>query len=135
MTLYYGEAPSPSAFAIAWMESLGVPVSAERDEDTPLPSFVVNAVAGSDDRHLMTAIISVHTFADTPAAADALAWKAHYRWTSLTPGDTVTFVDGTTAQPGWPSCDQIPVYQPYRDPYIKRYYGRYRLPLRFRPTT
>lgn len=117
------------------MQPLGLPVGPESDEETAFPHYVLNAVAGSDDRHLMTAIISVHTFADKVATADEWAWKAHYRWTGLTPGDTVTFADGTVTQCGWPSCDQLPVFQPYRDPYIKRYYARYRLPLRFRPTT
>ncbi|BBZ09862.1 MULTISPECIES: hypothetical protein [Mycobacterium] len=137
MSLNYGTAPPPTQFGIGVLLPLGLPVAPMRDEETPLPSYVVNGIAGPDDKYILNAIISLHTFAkgNTPAEgvaiADEWAWKAHYRIIGLTPGDHVTLPNGTTAQPGWPKTDQMPVFQPYRDPFIMRYYARYVIPLRF----
>jgi hypothetical protein len=139
MSLNYGQPTSPTQFGIGLLTPLGLPVVPFRTEETPLPCYVLNAIAGSDDHYVMNAVISLHTFAkgntpeEGPAIAEGHAFTAHNKIISMAPGDVVTLPDGTTANAqGWPLTQQIPIFQPYRgDPYIARYYARYLIPLRF----
>lgn len=140
MTLNYGRPPNPEGFIIGALTSLGLPVGPERGEDTPLPCYVVTAVAGKSNRFILTATVSVHSFGrgNTPeegrAIASEAAWNADNALISLTPGDLITLPDNSTAG-AWVDCVMPPVFADYRDPYIKRYVGRYNAELRFTPTT
>lgn len=149
MSLDYGRAPSPTQFAIGMLTPVGLPVEPVRVPtgfgagDTPadvgLPCFLVNALTGNDDKFWLNAVISVHTLAkgNTPqegvAIADQWAWDAHYAIIGLTMGDVVTLPNGATAEVGGLGAEthQVPVLQPYDDPYIVRYYARYFVPFRF----
>ena len=139
MSLDYGTVPPPTQFGIGVLTPLGLPVEPERNEETALPSYVVNGITGTDDKYCLNAVVSVHTFAqgNSPqegfAIADKWAWAAHYKMIGLTMGDVVTLPNGTTAQciGLGPTTAQMPIYQPYRNPYIIRYYARYSIPLRF----
>jgi hypothetical protein len=139
VSLDYGTIAPPTQFAIGLWTPLGLPVGPDRDEDTGLPCYVANGIAGTDDKYLLHAVISLHTFAkgNTPdegfAIADKWAWAAHYKIAGLTMGDIVTLPNGDTAEVAGLGADtaQMPVFQPYRDPFIIRYYARYCIPLRF----
>ena len=139
MPLIYGQPANPEEFIIAKLKPLGLPVGPERNEDTPLPCYVVTAVASKSDRFLLCATVSVHTFAtDTPTAmaratASVAAWNADNLLISLTPGDTSTMSDGRHAG-AWVCPIQAPMFADYRDPFIRRYVARYDVELRFRPT-
>lgn len=143
MSLNYGAPVSPTQFGIGLLLPLGLPVVPFRTEETSLPCYVLNAIAGRDDKYVMDAVISVHTFAkgntpeEGPALAEGPAFAAHNKIISMAPGDVITLPNGmTAASQGWPETQQIPVFQPYHgDPYIARYYARYLIPLRFTFTT
>lgn len=134
MSLNYGRPPGPEAFIIAKLIPLALPVGPERDEETPLPCYVVTSVANKSDRHMLDATVSVHTFGTTRAAASDAAWNADELLLSQTPGDLVTMPDGRTAG-AWIDPHMPPTFADYRDPFIKRYVARYDALLRFTPTT
>lgn len=140
MTLNYGRPANPEAFVIGALMSLGLPVAVERDEEMALPCYQVTAVASKSDKRMLCATVSVHSFGkgNTPAEgraiASAAAWDADNTLLSLTPGDMVTLPDGTTAG-AWVMVISAPMFADYRDPYIKRYVGRYDVELRFNPTS
>lgn len=134
MSLYYGRPANPEAFIIGLLAPLGLPVAPERNEDVPLPSYLVTAVAGRSDRHLLCATVSVHSFAGSRADASAAAWNADNALLSTTPGDIVTMPDGTTAS-AWVDVVQPPVFAEYEDPYVRRYVARYQAMLRFTPAS
>ncbi|EID12934.1 hypothetical protein MXEN_12026 [Mycobacterium xenopi RIVM700367] len=144
MSLNYGTTPSPTQVGIGVLLPLGAAgVGPERPQpgagsgdsepDVALPYYLVNGIAGNDDKYWCNAIISVHTLAATIAECDEWAWKAHHQIISLTMGDIIRLPNGETATVSGlgPRTHQMPVYQPYEDPFIKRYYARYFLPLRF----
>lgn len=139
MSLHYGTVPPPTQFGIGLLTPLGLSVGPTRQELTSLPGYVVNGITGTDDKYMLEAIVSVHTFAEgnSPqegfAIADQWAWAAHYKIIGLTMGDVVTLPNGTTAQCVGlgPETKQMPVFQPYRANEIIRYYARYCIPLRF----
>lgn len=140
MTLDYGRPANPEEFIIAKLKPLGLFVGPERDEDDPLPGYVVTAVAGKSDRFLLCATVSVHSFAkDTDdamarAAASDAAWNADNLLISLTPSDVITMSDGRPAG-AWVDPITPPMFADYRDPFIRRYVARYDVELRFTPTT
>jgi len=139
VSIDWGTVPPPTQFAIGVLMPLNRPVASTREELTGMPGYVANGITGTSDRYILDAIISVHAFAqaNTPqeavAPADAAAWDAYYAFTRLTMGDVVTLPNGNTAEVCGlgPTVEQMPVFQPYRDPYIARYYARYCVPLRF----
>ncbi|MBZ4574703.1 hypothetical protein [Mycobacterium avium] len=139
MTLNYGRPARPEAFVIAKLIPLGLPVSPERDQETPLPCYVVTSVVNRSNRYLLEATVSVHTYArgttaeEGRAAASDAAWDADELLLSQTPGDLVTLADGRTAG-AWIDPHSPPTYADYRDPFIKRYVARYDALLRFQPT-
>lgn len=130
MTLNYGQPANPEAFVIGLLSPLGLPVGPERDESTPLPCYVVTAVAGKSNRYILCATVSVHSMATTRAAASQAAWDADNVLISVTPADPVTLPDGSTAA-AWVEPVMPPVWADYRDPFIKRYSARYTAELRF----
>lgn len=140
MTLNYGRPADPEEFIIAKLKPLGITVGPERDESTPLPCYVVTAVAGKSNRFMLCATVSVHSFAtDTEdamarAAASNAAWDADNLLISLTPSDVITMSDGRPAG-AWVDPVTPPMFADYRDPYIRRYVARYDVELRFTPTT
>jgi hypothetical protein len=139
MTINYGRPANPEEFIIAALKPLGIAVGPERDESTPLPCYVVTAVASKSNRFMLCATVSVHSFAkDTDeamarAAASNAAWDADSLLISLTPGDVFTMSDGRPAS-AWVCPIQPPMYADYRDPFIRRYVARYDAELRFTPT-
>lgn len=130
MTLNYGRPANPEAFVIAILESLGLPVGPERDPETGLPCYVVTVVAGHSDKYLLCATVSVHSFATTRAAASAAAWNADNALLSTTPWDKITLPDNSVASANV-NVHTPPIWADYRDPFIKRYVGRYDAQLRF----
>lgn len=140
MTLNYGRPANPEEFVISMLKPLGITVGPERDETTPLPCYVVTAVASKSDRFMLCATVSVHSFAtdtDTAmarAAASNAAWNADNLLISLTPTDAITMADGRPAS-AWVDPIQPPMYADYRDPYIRRYVARYHATLRFTATS
>ncbi len=133
MSLNYGLPANPEAFVIARLLPLGLPTGPERDEQTALPCYVVTAVAGKSDRFMLSATVSVHSYATTRADASTAAWNADNVLISLTPADVITMPDGRPAS-AWVDPIMPPVFADYRDPFIKRYVGRYDVRLRFTPT-
>ncbi|ORV92800.1 hypothetical protein AWC11_07300 [Mycobacterium interjectum] len=140
MTLNYGRPANPEGFVIAQLLPLGLPVGPERDEETPLPCYVVTALPGAkSDRYLLCATVSVHSYAQGTtaamgrAAASDAAWNADTRLLSLTPGDEVIMSDGRPAS-GWVCPHMPPAWDGFRTPHIKRYIARYDVELRFTPT-
>lgn len=133
MSLNYGRPANPEAFIIAHLIPLGLPVGPERDEETALPCYVVTSVANKSDKQVLDATISVHSYASTRAGASEIAWNADDLLLSQTPGDVVTMPDGRTAG-AWICPHTPPIWVPYKDPFIKRYVGRYDALLRFQPT-
>lgn len=140
MSLNYGRPANPEAFIIAHLIPLGLPVGPERKQSTPLPCYVVTSVVNHSDRRLLQATVSVHTFAQGDgetemgrAEASNAAWDADDLLLSRTPGDLVTMADGRTAG-AWIEPNMSPVFADYKDPFIKRYVGRYDALLRFTPT-
>lgn len=140
MSLNYGRPANPEGFVIRQLETLGLDVGPERDEETTLPCYVVTSVSPTHDKHLLQALVSVHTFATGTtsamgrAAASQAAWDADNHLISLTPGDLVTMEDGRTAG-AWVECKMAPTFANYGDPLIKRYAARYNVLLRFTRTT
>jgi hypothetical protein len=130
MSLNYGRPASPEGFIIGKLIPLNLPVEPERDQLTSLPGYVVTAVAPKHDRYLLQATVSVHTFANTRAAAEQAAWNADNLLISLTPGDVITMPDGRPAS-AWVDPVLAPTFQNYQDPLIKRYVARYDALLRF----
>lgn len=140
MTLKYGRPAAPEAFFIAKLEPLGLPVGPERDQETPLPCYVVTSVVNKSDKYVLDATVSVHTYAkgtnqaEGRAAASDAAWNADELLLSQTPGDVVIMPDGRPAG-AWICPHMPPVFAEYRDPHIKRYVARYDALLRFTATT
>lgn len=141
MTLNYGRPANPEAFIIAKLIPLGLPVGPERTQSTPMPCYVVTSVVNHSDRRLLEATVTVHTYAQGDgvtemgrAQASEAAWDADDLLLSQTPGDLVTMPDGRTAG-AWIDPHTPPFFADYRDPFIKRYCGRYDALLRFTPTT
>ncbi|CQD03777.1 hypothetical protein BN000_00646 [Mycobacterium europaeum] len=139
MSLDYGRPAPPEQFIILKLMPLGLPVGPERTQSTPLPCYVVTSVVNHSDRFLLQATVSVHTLAQGDGAtemgraqASDAAWAADDLLLSQTPGDLVTLHDGRTAG-GWIDPNMSPVFADYRDPFIKRYLGRYDALLRFQP--
>lgn len=132
MSLDYGRPANPEGFIIAKLIPLGLPVEPERDQETPLPCYVVTSVVNKSDRCLLDATVSVHTYASTRAAASTAAWDADDLLLSQTPGDLVIMADGREAG-AWIEPHMSPVFAEYRDPFIKRYVARYDALLRFTP--
>jgi hypothetical protein len=141
MALNYGRPPQPEPFIIAALASLNRPAFAEReqitgfpptsaDDPTDLPCYLITSVANVSDRHILTATVSVHSMALSRAHAKDIAWDADNHLLSLTPGDEFTLPNGITAG-AWVCPHSSPTYQDYRDPFIKRYVGRYTALLRF----
>lgn len=133
MTLNYGRPANPEAFVIKLLEPLGLPVGPERDEETTLPCYVVTAVAGKSDKFMLDATVSVHSYANSRAAATDAAWDADNLLLSITPGDLITMPDGRQAS-AWICVHHPPTWADYRDPFIKRYVARYDVLLRFTAT-
>ncbi|UXA06585.1 hypothetical protein KXD96_28005 (plasmid) [Mycobacterium sp. SMC-2] len=144
MTLNYGRPAPPEDFIIGALIPLGLPVTAERDQETGmpvigaqpagLPCYLVTALPAPEcDNFLLQPLVSVHSFAATRDEADIAAWNADDRLVSLTPGDIVTMPNGKTAS-AWVERTQVPAFAEYRDPFIKRYSARYRPLLRYMPT-
>lgn len=139
MALDYGTITSPTQFALGVLKPIGIPVLPTKTESMPMPCYVANAITNTGDKYLLHAIISLHTYAqgNTPqegmAIADQWAWAADRLIMSLTMGDVVILPNGNTAECAGlgPERPQMPVFQPYRDPFIVRYYARYSIPLRF----
>lgn len=131
MALDYGEPAPAEDFIIGALIPVGLPVSPERDEDTPLPCYVVTVLPGHDNLYVDHPVVSVHTLATTRAEADHWARKAHKRLTSLTPGDNITGADGTVFPGAWVCPMGRPAFADYRDPHIKRYNARYVPGLRY----
>jgi len=139
MSLDYGRPANPEEFIIAKLIPLGLPVEPERDEETPLPCYVVTSVTNKSDRYLLDATVSVHSYAkDTTsargrAAASQAAWDADGLLMSQTPGDVINMSDGRPAG-AWICPHMPPAWADYRDPFIKRYVARYDVLLRFTAT-
>lgn len=132
MSLDYGTPADPEGFITAKLIGLGLPVGPERDEQTPLPCYVVTSVTNKSDRRILDATVSVHSYGTTRAAASEVAWKADSLLLSQTPGDLVVMPDGRPAG-AWICPNMPPAWVNYRDPFIKRYVARYDALLRFTP--
>lgn len=139
MPIDYGQAPDPGQYVIALLTPLGLPVGRERNPETPLPCYKVTVIPGKSDKFILRAVVSVHSFATDPnperahGIANDAAQDADHVLLSQTPGDVVTLANGSTAA-GKICPNQTPAYADYRDPFIKRYVGRYDVELRFTAT-
>lgn len=140
MTLNYGRPAHPEDFIIGALTRLDRPVTAERDDETGfpptgLPCYVVTSLpSAGGDNFMLQPVVSVHALGATRDEADKAIWDADSLLVSLTPGDIITLPNGKTAS-AWVERVQIPSFAEYRDPFIKRYCGRYRPLLRFTPIT
>jgi hypothetical protein len=130
VTVNYGHAPDPGYYVMGILIGLGRPVVPKRDEETPLPCYVVNALPGKPDRFSRNAIVSVHSFGATYAEAKAAADDADYAIRCTTPGDVITLPDGSHAT-GDVGESAPPMWIDYRDPNIDRVHASYPIATRF----
>lgn len=136
MSELYGFAPpSGVEMLVAWLTPLGS-VAAERQAGDPLPFWLVSRVAGPDDKITDHGTFSVHSLAETLAAAEDFAMLAHQRILTLgpplAPQRRVALTGGRTVWADKVTTDLFPRYEYYSDT-IRRFVGRYDIDLRFRP--
>lgn len=131
MSLNFGRAGSPGAYVIGVLLAMEspLPVAADRDEETPLPSYAVKPLPGKGDLFSRNAVVSVHSFGRSDAEAWTAADNADAAILSMTHQDVVTLADGHTAQAST-GPNQPPGWMPYEDPNIKHYVARYDVAMR-----
>lgn len=134
MTELYGSLPpSGVELLVAWLSPLG-DAAGERKAGDPLPFWLVSRVAGPDDKITDHGTYSVHSMADSLAAAEDHALLAHRRILALgpplAPQRRVAISGGRTVFADMVKTDLFPRYEYYSDN-IRRYVARYDIDLRF----
>jgi hypothetical protein len=123
---------------VAWLSPVAVlnngGVGGERLPGDPLPFWLVNRVAGPDDKVTDHGTYSVHSLADTLAGAEDWSILGHRRILALGPPlaaqERVTISGGRIVMADMVMTDQAPFYLYYSDT-IRRLVGRYFVDLRF----
>lgn len=142
----YGYAPPNSeAFVRAWLLPLAASPAGVGTElwnpgaqpVMPLPYRAVHRVTGSGDLITDRAVVWVHTFAATYAAASHAATDTHLRMLMLAddPLLDVSMPDGGVA-----NCESVSGDWPHEEPYgaeaiVRRFVSEYTIALHFIPTT
>jgi hypothetical protein len=131
--LYPALPPSGVEILVAWLSPLGE-AAAERKAGDPLPFWLVSRVAGLDDKITDHGTFSVHSMAESLAAAEDHALLAHQRILALgpplAPQRRVTISGGRVVFADMVKTDLFPRYEYYSDN-IRRYVARYDIDLRF----
>lgn len=124
-------APSVELVVTKWLSILGNTGTRRLAKD-PLPQFIVRRVAGSDtpEEAQDVAVVSVHTFANSPIAAITESGKAHKRMLQLIL-DPLAEIDLGDMKVGIDHARVLmaPAEVDYGTPGIVRYVGRYEIGL------
>lgn len=125
-------APSIELVLTTWLSTLGK-ASTRRKAKDPLPHRLVSRVAGSDTPEVAqdVAVVSVHTFAESPEAAVIESEKTHRRMLELAldPLTEIALPGGVKVGIDYCSTVMKPVEVDYQDPNVVRYVGRYEVGL------
>jgi len=129
------EAPPGGEMLIAWLTPIGR-AGAKRKSGDVLPYYMVNRVAGPDDKVTDYGTYSVHSFAASYTAAEDAARLAHRRILALgpplAPQRRVTISGGRIVQADRVMTDQAPFWLKYSDEVnLERFVARYDIDLRF----
>lgn len=128
-------APSAELVVVSWLRPLGRAGTRRRAGD-PIPFRLVTRVAGTDnpDVGIDTAVVSVHTFADSPENAIDESSRTHRRMSVLTrnPLTTIT-LRGSGEVMAVDYCRTVmsPIEVEYDDPNVTRYVARYEIGLSY----
>lgn len=125
-------APSIEYVLTAWLAVLGK-VGTRRKSGDPLPQWIVRRVTGVDVPELAqdTAVVSLHTFAESDEAAIAESDKAHKRMLELALNPLVVITTTTGQKVTIDYCKPImgPIDAEDPDENLVHYVGRYEVGL------
>lgn len=126
-------APSVERVLTAWLSTLGQ-VGTARKANDPVPQRIVTRVDGSDvpesahDR----AVVSIHTFAASEAAAVVESGRTHDRMVELILNPLAEIeVLGGLVEVDSCECLRVPTRVDWADPKVVRYVGRYALVINY----
>ena len=127
-------APSAELVVVSWLTPIGR-AGTRRKSGDPVPFRLVTRMAGADvpEVGIDTAVVSVHTFADSPENAVSESQKTHRRMSMLTqdPSLIVTLLDGSEVYVDYCRTVMNPVGVEYGDPAVTRYVARYEIGLSY----
>lgn len=143
MTELYEYAPPDGVeLVIKWLSDLGVEVRDERPAGAPLPFIMVHGLGGPDDGLVSKGQYSIHVFAETKTAAQALSMRVLRRMrllagpfvgqqkVTLSTGDA--FVDNMVVVESPREVELLDSGLPRS---VYRYVGTYRVELRYAEVT
>lgn len=128
-------APSAELVVVSWLAEIGR-AGTRRKSGDEIPFRLVTRIAGADDPEvgIDTAVVSVHTFADSPENAVAESQKTHRRMSVLTrnPLTVFTLLSGEVVNVDYCKTVMNPIEVEYDDPNVTRYVARYEVGLSYR---